>query len=913
MPIEMVSLLQAKLNRPRLGRDLIQRSRLFERLSSGLDGQLILVCAPAGFGKTTLVCSWLEAMSGGWGDADSLLPSAWVTLDENDSDLILFVRYFIAAVRKVFPRACPATLALIQGTLLPPVPVIAAQLSNEIAQLPAEFILVLDDYSNLQGEAVHNLLNELLRYWPQSMHLVLITRSAPPLPLAHLRAKGLCSEIRGHDLRFDKTETAAFMEKAVQAPLRESTLEILNKRIDGWIGGLRMTALSMRSSMTTDDQITALLASEETFTDFFLSIVLSQQLLAVQKFLLYTSILDRFCSDLCVAVIGEIDPAWSVDAILDWLVNNQLFIIPLDDRQEWFRYHHLFQDFLKFRLSVEMDVDQINDLHCRAATWYGRYGLFDQALQHALRANNFDLAAGLMVHGLRDALNREDRGTLERWLRLLPAEYSETRPEMLMIKAWAYQFTWQPDAQMKHVRVVESLLDESSANISADELNILRAQILVLKSQESYFENEQASALSYARQAYLMLPASWSYLQSGALLFVGLSLHASGDSAGARRILLENYETRADKHDTYSLRLLLGLALISLNSGGLEEVNQLANFILVGATSNDLPILKSWAWYLLGVVNYYRNNLDAASSFFSELTNHPYSSQVLLLRDSVAALALIYQMRGEASQAERMFALLCELDLEQTGALSERARSLNARLLLLRGDVESALRLVDELKNQRSEQPLAWVEEPYVTKARVLLASGALENVSEALILLDGLALIAERTQNLRFRLEVLTLQALAFHRHSKNDEALVKLQQATELARPGDFVRLFIDLGPDLREMLERSADRRMVARSLRALLEAIPELQADRPMNELQLSQRQPKDALVEPITRRELEILGLLREPISIKQVARKLDISPLTVKRHSINIYSKLGVNSRWDAVAKAVELGILHSN
>jgi LuxR family maltose regulon positive regulatory protein len=179
--------------------------------------------------------------------------------------------------------------------------------------------------------------------------------------------------------------------------------------------------------------------------------------------------------------------------------------------------------------------------------------------------------------------------------------------------------------------------------------------------------------------------------------------------------------------------------------------------------------------------------------------------------------------------------------------------------------------------------------------------------------LLDGLALIAERTQNLRFRLEVLTLQALAFHHHSKNDEALVKLQQAIELARPGDFVRAFADLGPDLREMLERSADRGMVAGSMRALLEAIPELQAVRPTNELQLFQQQPTDALVEPMTRRELEILGLLREPISIKQVARKLDISPLTVKRHSINIYSKLGVNSRWDAVARAVELGILHSN
>ena len=347
-------LLQTKLHRPRLPHNSGRTSRLLEVLNHGIDHPLTLVCAPAGFGKTTLVSTWLERIAADQPAAAASLPAAWLSLDENDSDLNLFLRYFIAALRTIFKDACEKTLALLQARQQPPDAVLYATLSNELAQLPGEAILVLDDYHTIRGMEVHNLLIELARHWPRPLHLVLISRIDPPLPLTSLRAKGMLHEIRTQNLRFTSEETAAYLSQAQLALRSQTDLHLLEERFEGWPAGLHLAALSLRSASSQESVLSALSSENPNITGYLVDEVLAHQVPAIQTFLLKTSILDRFCASLCEAVIGEIDPAWNARACLDWIERSDLFITPLDDRREWYRYHHLFQELLQQR-SIRRD------------------------------------------------------------------------------------------------------------------------------------------------------------------------------------------------------------------------------------------------------------------------------------------------------------------------------------------------------------------------------------------------------------------------------------------------------------------------------------------------------------------------------------------------------------------------------
>ena len=389
-------LLQTKLHRPRLPHNLVVRTRLLEVLNHVISHQLTLVCAPAGFGKTTLVCTWLERMAADQPAADATKPAAWLSLDADDSDLNLFIRYSIAALRTIFKEACEETLALLQARQQPPDAVLYATLSNELAELPGEVILVLDDYHTVRGTEVHNLIIELLRHWPRSLHLVLISRIDPPIPLTGLRAKGMLHEIRTQNLRFTPEETAAFLSQAQLALRSQKDLHLLEERFEGWPAGLHLAALSLRSASSQESVLSALSSKNPNITRYLVDEVLTQLAPEIKTFLLKTSILDRFCAGLCEAVAGQVDPAWDGRACLEWIERSELFLIPLDDRREWYRYHHLFQELLQQRASTEMGADQVTDLHHLASAWFEEHGLLDEALHHALAAGDLDLAARQM-------------------------------------------------------------------------------------------------------------------------------------------------------------------------------------------------------------------------------------------------------------------------------------------------------------------------------------------------------------------------------------------------------------------------------------------------------------------------------------------------------------------------------------
>jgi LuxR family maltose regulon positive regulatory protein len=803
----------------------------------------------------------------------------------------------------------------------PPLDVVVATLSNEIALLSEPFVLVLDDYYTVQGDAVHEFLNALVLHWPQPMHLVLISRLNPPLPVASLRAKGQLVEIRTHDLRFTLDETAEYLGRVLPAPPSERTVALAERRTEGWIAGLHLAGLSLSSVEEPETALASLSGAGIDVADYLMDEVFLRQPPKIQKFLLRTSILDRFCASLCEALPSREDPDCDARACMDWVERANLFLIPLDNRGEWYRYHHLFRDLLQQRLRTEASPGQVDELHCRAAAWFAGRGLVDEALRHALSANDLDMAARLMEQGLRDVLDREDRATLDRWLRLLPEDFIRHRPWLLMVKAFAFQFSYQLPAVWKLLDPIEALLAErplqrdeggeaAPGSGDAHDLQALRGGIALMRGQQAFTNSQADPAIAYCEEALALLPEGWRYARGGAVLYWGLSMRASGRADDAQRTMMAEYESLPGKTDSYALRLLFAASFNSLETGHLEEARQIAQVMLEQAPPGRLPILRGFAHYFLGVIFYCWNELDAARLHFEELVDKRYSVHAQAARNGMIGLARVHLATAEIPEAWQMMELLAQLDLDRVGQEGDDGRSLRAQLEYVRGDTEKAFRWADAYTAPAPDRLLTWLQDPHLAKAQIHLARGTDADVQSALDITDTLVEIAQRSVSIRFQIEILALRAVALETQGKAVDALAALRQAVELSRPGGFIRVFVDLGPRMQTLLLRLAGQGFAAETIRRILAAFPEPQEVIETGDAGFKSRAANAGLIEPLTGRELDVLALLRERLSNKEIARRLVISTTTVKRHTINIYGKLGVNNRWDAVVKAEALKIL---
>jgi len=917
-----------KLNRPPVPSDWVVRSRLIEQLNRSLQqGPLTLVCASAGFGKSTLVSSWLDSLAVGkrvLPPPDSRsgvtppLQAAWLSLDEGDSDLVVFLNYFVAAIHTLFPDSCTDTLALLRS----PNPIAQAPLlvtlGNELQRLPGRAILVLDDYYTIRGQAVHDFLSELLRHWPQRVHLVLISRSNPPWPLASLRAKGQVVEIRTRDLRFTPEETATFLDKALAAPLSRSALAFLDQQLEGWIAGLRLVILSLGAGADVESELVDLAGAPVEIADYLMDEVVAGQTPAIMRFLLATSILDRFCAALCRHVLAgdadSDDPSCDVRACIQWLESNNLFVTSLDSARQWYRYHHLFQELLQRRLLDEVGPERVTELHRRAASWFAGQGLIDEALRHALAIDDLDLAVQLMVAGLCDVLNREDRATLDRWLRLLPDEFIQQSPWLLLIKAIVFGFSWQLAAMWKLLGHVEALLDEGAERIrrpiDVHDLPALRGIIATLRGQEAYHRGQADRAIACSEEALALLPRKWSYVRGIAVLYWGLSMQATGRGDAAQRALIDEYGDLFEKTDAYALRLLFTACFNAIERGHLEQARLMAQAMLDHATSSRLQHVVGYAHNMLGAVHYYWNELDTAVQHFEVLVAKRFAVYTQVARNGMIGAARVYLVRADISAAWAVMEILSQFDLDRLGQDGEDARSLRAQLAYYQGDSAAALRWADSYTDPVVGRSLLWLQDPHLAKARILLARGTGVDVQAALDILDALREFAQHTFNVRVQIEVLALQALAMETQGKSAAADAALRQAVDLARPGGFIRPFVDLGPPMRTLLLRLAGQGPTVETVQHILAAFPEPpeKATRVVVESQI--RTANAGLVEPLTDRELDVLALLPGRLSNKEIASQLALSTATVKRYTVNIYQKLGVNKRRDAVIKAEALGIL---
>ena len=887
--------LQTKLQRPRVDDDLVSRPRLIEQINRGLERPLTLVSAPAGFGKTTLLSAWLQGKD---------VNASWISLAENDDDPRIFFRYFAAAIERVFPNACDDFLPLLNAPQLPPPDYLATKLVNELAALPGKFVLVLDDYQFIQAETIHQLLTTLIWNIPSQMHLMIATRKDPPFPLSLLRGRRQMLEIRAVDLRFTPEEAKTYLEGVLGEELDHNAVSSLTNSAEGWITGLRLAALSMQGQADLKVSVDILEGSSAFYVrEYLFNEVFSRQTQEIQDFLLRTSILNRFCSELCDAVIS----ASNSHTLLEELGHPNLFLVYLDAEHKWSRYHHLFRDMLRHRTKRTFGKDKINELHRRASAWYATRGMIEEALNHALAAEDANGAVQLIEASRHELLNSEDWSTLERWLNKLPIELMHERPALLLARAWTFELSFQTARIPPILQEVEALLSTEDAVRTDAQLQEVLGEINALKSFVYLMKDKSSLALKSALMALEQIPVAHTFVRSIAIIIQAMAYQNSGKSSLAFRELYTFLaETRSE---TIIARVLIAQIYIYMLQGDLNQAEHFLNQLQLVTDKTKLMISKVVFHWLSGRINYERNNLDVASKHFSRVFELRYNAQFIMVHDSMIALTMIEQPHGIAENKARAPADLREFSLERgmTGRLPE-IDFVEARLALHSDDVGRAIQRMQSIPSGIPSFMLFLLEIPIISKAQALITQGTDASLLEAAQLLEELLAYIKAMYNTYQEIRILACLALVYQAQGRTKEAQDALEHSLKLAQPGAFIRTFVDLGLKMAELLKQFAEQGFETDYIRQILAAFPGqpqiIEKQRPAKAL------TKDDLMEPLTRREREVLELIGKSLSAKEIAQELVISPRTVKKHTSNIYGKLGVNNRMQAVEKAKDLGLL---
>ncbi|MEO8289355.1 MAG: LuxR C-terminal-related transcriptional regulator, partial [Chloroflexota bacterium] len=906
-PVAPTYLLTTKLNVPPARAQLVIRPRLFERLEVGLRGKLTLIAAPAGFGKTTLLSAWRTTAAG------STMPFAWVSLDPADNDPILFWRYVLTAIDGVVPGVARSALNLLQSPQPPPSETILAALLNEIAatpSIPDSFVLVLDDYHVIDSPAVSQALTFLLDHMPPHMHLVITTREDPQLPLARFRARGQLTELRAADLRFTASEAAGFLNQVMGLELSAEDINALEERTEGWIAGLQLAALALCDRDEPDDRtlfVRTFTGSSRFIIDYLAEEVLERQPEEVRSFLLQTSILERMCASLCAAVLGDDSPQASrqVQEILEKLERSNLFIVPLDNERCWYRYHHLFADLLRQRLQHRLHdtthnstsstsnssrEESIAELHVRASRWYEDNGLELEAFQHAAAAGDIERAVRL-IEGKGVPLHFRGAGVpVVKWLGSLPAGVLNARPSLWVTYASALMMSGQHSAVEEKLQSAEAALQGSLQGIEPDAATRdLIGRIASMRATVAVNQHDVETLLAQSLRALEYLDPDNLPLRTAANFTLGHAYHLRGDRAAATRAYAEVISTSKSLGPSiYTTAATLCLGQIQEMENKLHHAAETYRRVILLAGDPPRPIACE-AHLGLARIYYQWNDLTAAEQHGQqcvELTGQMDSV------DTVAACGvLLARLRLAQGDFPGATALLAQAEhFVRTHNFPFRMRDvmdLQVLNLLAQGNLAEAAHLAESHKVPMSQ-------------ARVHLAQG---DAATALSLLEPLRRQAEANGWEDERLKVMVLQAVALHEHGERDKALQMVRDALVLARQGGFIRVFVDEGAPMAQMLAEALTRGMMPDYIRTLLAVFDAGEPERE-GKSYLPLTAPAavaHTLIEPLSRREIEVLQLMARGLSNNEISERLFLALSTVKGHNRIIFGKLQVQRRTEAV------------
>ncbi len=899
-------LLTTKLTIPPVRPSLVERPRLLERLNEGLPRKLTLVSAPAGFGKTTLVSKWAAGCD--W-------PIGWVSLDEQDNDPARFWAYAIAGLQRLQAGLGESALAALQAPNPPPIESALSSLINEAAAIPDRFILVLDDYHRIESKSIHDALAFLLEHLPPLGHLVLVTRSDPPLPLSRLRGRGHLNELRPADLRFTVDETTGFISQVMNIDLSAEQIAALEARTEGWIAGLQMAALSMqgRGSDEIANFIQDFAGRHRYILDYLTDEVLQQQSEQTQAFLLQTSILDRLYGPLCDAVLAKrrnlpADESFSSQAILEHLERSNLFVVPLDDERRWYRYHHLFADLLRQRLR-RTRPDLLPALHLHASQWYAQNDLLADAVSHGLAAGDAAWVARLVGGNALAMMEHGELRTLERWLDTLSYSTAAAEPWLEIAHAWMAAFTGQLEEVEPLLQNVEGALAEPTAPGSAESAEIM-GHVAAVQACVADLRGDRRQAAELAREALRRLPDNDVMTRGWAWVALALSLYGIGDIIAGDQALAEAVTiSSAIGASHIAVLALCNQAVIQKQKGQLraaaDTFRRALQFSREYAERSGRPLpVSAYAHTHLAAVLCEWNDLEGALRHVRrgiELCERWGEPQ--LLTGGHMRLAAVLQAAGDEAGALEAINKAKRAASGLSAWYASRLEPFEAGIRLRQGDLATASRWA--ARQDMAPHNFYYLFEylaACLTMVRVDMAHGRL---AEALDRLEQVKAEAEAVGLGHYVIESIILQALARRALGELDEAMTGLETALYWAGPEGYMRTFLDEGAPMVALLQEAAARGIAPGFTDRLLAVLnQDTGAERQAPEL------PHESLVEPLSERELEVLRLVAAGLSNREIAEALYLSVNTVKSHTKSIYGKLDVHSRTQAASRARELGFV---
>lgn len=905
-------ILATKLYVPLSRTKVVPRPRLIEQLNEGLNRKLTLVSASAGFGKTTLVGDWIAGCE---------RPAAWLSLDQGDNDAKRFLSHFVAALQTIEESFGRGSVNALQSPQPPSTETILTMLLNDISAYPHPFVLVLDDYHQIDAEWLGDSITFLLDHLPAQMHLVITTRENPQLPLGRLRVRGHLSELREADLRFTPDEAAAFLNQAMGLNLTADEMTALETRTEGWIAGLQLAALSMKGHKDIPSFIREFAGDNRYIMDYLAEEVLQRQPESIRSFLLQTSILDRLHGPLCDAVTGQEEG----HARLELLERGSFFVVPLDDRRRWYRYHHLFAEVLLTHLRAD-HPGQVANLHQRASVWYEQNGMAADAIRHSLAAEDFARSADLVELAIPALRKSRDETAMMGWLQAIPDELIRFRPVLCAWYAGALLGGGKLEAVENRLRDAErwliALADESDRQqalsagmvvLDEEEFRRLPGLIAVYRAGLALVRGDVPAVQQYARKALVLVPEDDDLPRGAATALLGLASWRSGDLEEARRMFAEGM-IRVTQAGSISdaINGANAIADIWIAKGRLREAMRTYERGLQLAVEHGDPALRGTADILVGMSDIHRerNELHAAeqnllkSKEQGEHTGFPqfryrWSVSMSRLREAQGDLNGALDLLLEA---ESLFTSDFFLDVRPMAALK-------TRLWIRQGRLGEALDWVRE-KRLTVQDDLSYAREfEHITLARVLLAQyktgHADHSLREALGLLERLLQEAEAGGRAGSMIEILVVEAIAHHMLGDTLAAVRQLEHALTLAEPEGYVRIFADEGQPIAILLEAAAKQGIAPDYVRRLLAIVGKADTLREPRTKLL-----KGPLREPLSERERDVLRLLATDLGGPDIARELIVSLNTLRTHTKNIYDKLEVNSRREAVRRAAELDLI---
>jgi LuxR family maltose regulon positive regulatory protein len=879
----VIPLLKTKLYIPKTRPDLVSRPRLIERLNTGMNSKLILISAPAGFGKTTLLCEWVEEMG---------LPTSWISLDEEDNDFTRFLTYLITALQGIYSDIDETPLELLRTPQNPSTQGVFTVLLNQLEEIPFDFLLVIDDYHLIEDQAIHHAMDFLISYLPSQMHLVLVSRADPPLHLARLRGQGQLLEVRMDDLRFHQEECAQFLQQALDTRFSESDVSRLLARTEGWVTGLQMAALSLQGHKNISTFVDSFSGSHRYILDYLIEEVLQRQTDEVRTFLYQTSILPRLNGDLCNAVTGREDS----QAVLAELDRSNLFVIPLDEERAWYRYHRLFSDLLQARLEENIP-DQVTELHRRASHWFAGNGFISFAIDHALSAGDYQQAIDLIEGIAERTLLQAQVSTLLRWRDRLPGELVTAHPDL------AFIFLWAQAIRGYRFDEVQSELEKlgETHRTRAGRKHTLQAFIEV-----SLANLERAG--DFGQQALDELDPGDVYFRSIALWAYAMSRAVRQNLEGSYRVLEELLQvSQVQKNTLFSVLTASQMGRIQMRLGNLVQAERIYQETLEACRDTRGKLLPIAGEVLEGLGELYLelNQLDQATDCLLEGIELTMQWREVAAMEPYISLSRVKQAQGDWEAAQDALDKAMELAVKYDIIdIDDRMVDLwQARLWLAHGDLELVQKWVEkrELDEQAGLQP--WGEgDPteHQLRLRESLVATILHikqgNYIRSLERIEWQLEVFQQQGRAVTQVELLLLKAEAMTALGEDEKALEVLEKALEIGERAGYLRTFLDQGQPVRELLGKTPPTEYVRSLLTAFEGQVPQ-------------RKETPQPLIDPLSERELEVLRLLPTNLTTPEIAEELFIGVNTVRSHIKSIYGKLGVHKRSEAVSSAKELGL----